>query len=194
MVSATQNDKIEEANNVYSLPSIPQSINYLHAAAGFPVKETWIDAIKAGNFVTWPGLTTSLVQKHCPDSDETQKDHMKEQRQGVRSTKLKEGTRLEKELTPGNSNMEVNPSPSKEMRDAFVKIYNVGEMHSNLTGCFPAMSSKGNQYIMVLVEVHGNYIDAESTKNKSEGLIKSLPDTMDKTDGIGQCTTNNPHS
>ena len=47
MVSATQNDHIsEEANNVYSLPSIPQTITYLHAAAGFPVKETWMDAIK----------------------------------------------------------------------------------------------------------------------------------------------------
>ena len=32
--------KQEEASNVYSLPSIPQSIKYLHAAAGFPVNET----------------------------------------------------------------------------------------------------------------------------------------------------------
>ncbi len=43
-------------------------------------------------------------------------------------------------------------------------------MHSNQTGCFPATSSKGNQYI-VLVEVDGNYIDAEPMKNKSEGAI-----------------------
>ncbi len=33
------------------------------------------------------------------------------------------------------------------------------------------MLSKGNQYIMVLVEVDGNYINAEPMKNKSEGLI-----------------------
>ena len=44
-------------------------------------------------------------------------------------------------------------------------------MHSNQTGHFPATSSKGNQYIMVLVEVDGNYIDAEPMKNKSEGSI-----------------------
>jgi hypothetical protein len=63
MVSANQNDQIsEEANNVYSLPSIPQTITYLHAAAGFPVKVTWMDAIKAGNFTTWPSLTTSVEQ------------------------------------------------------------------------------------------------------------------------------------
>jgi hypothetical protein len=44
-------------------------------------------------------------------------------------------------------------------------------MHSDQTGCFPATSSKDNQYIMVLVEVDGNYINAEPMKNKSEGSI-----------------------
>jgi hypothetical protein len=79
-VSAKQNDQIsEEANNVYSLPSIPQTITYLYAAVGFPVKETWIYAIKAGNFITWQSLTTSAVPKHFPDSNETQKGHMKKQ-------------------------------------------------------------------------------------------------------------------
>jgi hypothetical protein len=63
----------------------------------------------------------------------------------------------------------VDPSPPKKMRDIFIKIYNPGKMHSNQAGCFPATSSKGNQYIMVLVEVDGNYIDAEPMKNKSEG-------------------------
>jgi hypothetical protein len=94
---------------------------------------------------------------------------MKKQRQGLRPTKLKEDTRLKEQHTSGNANMEVNPSPLKKMRDISVKMYNADEtMHSNQTGCFPAMSSKCNQYIIVLVEVHGDYID---TKNKSEGLI-----------------------
>jgi hypothetical protein len=71
-VSANQNDQTnEEANNVYILPSIPQTIIYLHAATGSPVIETWIDAIKTGKFIMWPSLTTSVVQKHFPDSNET---------------------------------------------------------------------------------------------------------------------------
>jgi hypothetical protein len=62
MVSSNQNDQIsEEANSVYSLPSNPQTITYLHAATGFPVIETWMDAITAGNFQTWPSLTTLAV-------------------------------------------------------------------------------------------------------------------------------------
>ncbi len=44
-------------------------------------------------------------------------------------------------------------------------------MHSNQTGHFPAMSSKDNQYVMVVVEVDENYIDAEPVKNKLEGSI-----------------------
>ena len=62
-----------------SLPSIPHTIRYLHATAGFPVKETWLNAIKAGNYVTWPGVTTTAVRKHFPESDETQQGHMKKQ-------------------------------------------------------------------------------------------------------------------
>ena len=147
-------------HNVYSLPSIPHTIRYLHAAAGFPVKETWLDAIKAGNYVTWPGLTTTAVRKHFPDSDETQQGHMKQQRQGVRSTKL-------------TVNDEESPAPNpKKMHDVFIKIYNVSEtMYTDQTGRFPATSSRGNQYIMVLVEVDGNYIDVEPMKNKSEGSL-----------------------
>jgi hypothetical protein len=36
--------KQEVAANVYSLPSMPQTIRYLHAAAGFPTKDSWIKA------------------------------------------------------------------------------------------------------------------------------------------------------
>ncbi len=88
-VSTNEEESKEEANNVYNLPSTKQSIRYLHAAAGFPVKSEWIKAIKAGNYVTWPELTTEAVSKHFPESDETHKEHMKQQRQNVRSTKVR---------------------------------------------------------------------------------------------------------
>ncbi len=51
---------------------------------------------------------------------------------------------------------------------SFIKIYNAGEMHSNQTGCFPATSSKGNHYIMVLVEVDKNYINTEPMKTNQK--------------------------
>ena len=73
MISTThKSDNKEEANNVYSLPLIPHIIQYLHAAAGFPGKETWLKAIIAGDYVTWPGLTTIAIRKHFPALDKTQ--------------------------------------------------------------------------------------------------------------------------
>jgi hypothetical protein len=41
------------------LLSVAALVHYLHAAAGFPVKSTWLAAIKAGNYASWPGLTYS---------------------------------------------------------------------------------------------------------------------------------------
>jgi hypothetical protein len=62
---------------------------YYHAAVGFPLKETFLDAVRTGNYATWPGLTTQLINKHFPDSNETQQRHMKGQRQRVQSTRQK---------------------------------------------------------------------------------------------------------
>jgi hypothetical protein len=76
------------ALNAHDLPSVAALIHYLHAAAGFPVKSTWLAAIKAGNFASWPGLTYTNASKYCPSSDETVKGHLSQVRQGLRSTKL----------------------------------------------------------------------------------------------------------
>jgi hypothetical protein len=67
----------EGVANVYNLPSTSQRFKYLHAAAGYPVKDTWIKAIKSGNYTTWPGLPATAAHKHFPGSDKTQKGHMK---------------------------------------------------------------------------------------------------------------------
>ena len=79
----------EIAANVHDLPSTQRVICYLHAAAGFPTKDTWIKAIKANFFSSWPMLTEKAVRKHFPESEETQKGHMKQKRQGVRKTNRK---------------------------------------------------------------------------------------------------------
>ncbi len=71
----------EQANNAYNLPSISQTVKYHQAATGFAVADTWIKAIKAGNYNTWPTITPSTVQRHFPESDETQKGHMKKRQQ-----------------------------------------------------------------------------------------------------------------
>ena len=77
----------ERANAIFKLPSIHQTIHYHHAPAGFPTKKNFLDAVRAGNYTTGPGLTVAALHKYFPDSDKTQKGHMKGQRQGIRFTK-----------------------------------------------------------------------------------------------------------
>ena len=47
-------DPDEAINNLYELPSTERTIRYLHGAAGFPAKATWIKAIRKGDYQSWP--------------------------------------------------------------------------------------------------------------------------------------------
>ena len=51
-----QSSKLQ-AFSAYGLPSVEALVQYLHAAAGFPVKATWLETIKDSNSASWPGLT-----------------------------------------------------------------------------------------------------------------------------------------
>ena len=80
-------------------------------------------------------------------------------------------------------------------KDVYIKIYNAFKtMHTNQTGHFPATSSRGNQYVMVLIEVDGNFIDGEPMKNIRRSNDKSISGTLDKTYLIGNHKTNDTHS
>ena len=61
----------------------------MHAVCGYPVKSTWLKAIKAGNYVGWPMLNEKNVKKYYPETNETPQGHMVQSRKGVRSTKAK---------------------------------------------------------------------------------------------------------
>ena len=114
----------EEASNVYNLPSIAQTIKYLHVAAGYPVEDTLIKAINAGNYTTWPGITAAAVCKHFPKSDKTQKGHMKRQQQGVRSTKALETIPEDRAVEAHNS---PTPPRPKKMKDVYIKIHSANK-------------------------------------------------------------------
>ena len=43
----------ERVANVYTLPSIPQTIKYHHASAGFPTKDSWVK--QSTQDITYPG-------------------------------------------------------------------------------------------------------------------------------------------
>ena len=166
----------ETVNSVYELRSQEEIIRFYHAAAGYPTKATWIKAVNRGYFASWPGLTAELIRKHFPESEETQKGHMRATRSGVRSTKKKlavEKKEVEVKIEE-EAEESANPTPQSKQRDIFVRILDTqDDLHSKIftdqTGPFPRKSSRGNQYIMVLVELDSNYIMIEPMTNRTAG-------------------------
>ena len=75
------------AYSAYDLPSVEALVRYFHAAAGLPVRSTWLDTIKAGNYASWPGLTINNARKYCPSANKKILGNLVQGRQGVRSTK-----------------------------------------------------------------------------------------------------------
>jgi hypothetical protein len=83
----------------------------------------------------WPSLTTQLVNKHFPNSDETQKGHMKGQRQGVQSTKQK----ALDYIVAKEQNIKIKPGTEKtphfhikQHDDMFIKVVDLtNTIHSN---------------------------------------------------------------
>jgi len=138
------------AYSAYDLPSVEALVRYLHAAAGFPVKSTWLKAIKAGNFASWPGLTFENASKYCPTAEETILGHLVQTRQGLRSTKPK----------PPQPQSEAVPhaeAPTKSSEIHF-KIEHISKLYTDDTGRFPVRARSGNQYIMIAYHCDTNAI------------------------------------
>ena len=155
MPAATCQQARPGAYSAYDLPSIAALVRYLHTAAVFPVRYTWLWAIKVGNYATWPGLTYNNTAKYCPDTNETIMGHMVQTRQGVRSAKPK------KPKNPTNaetsSSMLVKP-PEEPSRELHIHVRHISRLYMDDTGRFPVRSRSGNQYIMVAYHCDANVI------------------------------------
>jgi hypothetical protein len=135
----------------------------MHTICGYPVKSTWLKAIKAGNYMGWPMLTEHNVQKYYPETIKTAKGHLNQTRKNVRTTKVK-ATPLE---TCDTSHLH-----GKKVRDVYPQTHMVREaMFSAQTGQFPIRSLRGNKYIMLMVEINSNAILVEPMKNRKDAKM-----------------------
>jgi hypothetical protein len=141
-------------------------IKYLHAACFSPVKSTWITAIKNGNFTSWPGLTEHAVEKHLSKYTLTTKNHLNQQRQNARTTKIKDTKVIvtEPDLDHGINTQFV-----------YAATIEAGQIYTDQTGRFPVVSSKVNKYIMILYDYDRNAILAQPIKDRtSPELLKAF--------------------
>ena len=137
----------------------------MHAVCGYPIKSTWLKAVKAGNFIGWPLLTAQNIQKYYPEAPEISKGHLNQTRKNVWSTKPK-AVQLEEFQSP--------LLEGRKMRDVYTTVYNVrGTIFTNQPGKFPHRSLSGNNYLMVLVEIDSSAILVEPIKNRSDAKLTS---------------------
>ncbi len=140
----------EYMHNIYELPSIEPTISYLCAAAGFPTKESWLRAIRRGNYNSWPLINAKNVAHHFPKLEETLKGHMRRQRQGDHSAK-------KKRLDAGVTFVPVEPTPHIHKGDIMIFDYDLkSTMYTDQTGIFTQILSLGNRYVMILHDVDSN--------------------------------------
>ena len=171
---------LETINVIFELPSARETFLWYHASAGFPTKATFIDAVRNGNYSTWPKLTVTLINRYFPDSDETIKGHLKGQRQGIRSTKqvalekIIENEEVRIKIEGEGSPFHQVPTISKT-HEAFFRVDDLTDsIHTDQTGAFPFTSQRGNRYIMVAIHLDANYIFVEPMRNRTkEEMIRA---------------------
>jgi hypothetical protein len=153
-------------HNVYELKTQPELVGYYHAAAGFPTKPSWLKAIKNKQYASWPGLTWEAVNKHFPESKETLKGHGRKARSGLQSTKIP--AQIDNN-DKDNTKATHFPCPLIKQKEAIIRISDLSNkaeclMYTNQTGRFPTKSSRGHQYIMVLIKINSNAILVKAMK------------------------------
>ena len=116
-----------------------------------------------------------MVHAHFSKSEEIQKSHMQTLPQGQWSTKSRVLANVY--MVPPNSRARTEPCrsspvykkpvskprPNKNMKDIFTHMYELNnemqeQIYTNQTGRFPTKSSRGNQYLMVMIDMDSFYI------------------------------------
>ena len=76
------------ANGVIQVDSTEGDLAQYHVATLFnPVKSTLLRAIQRNRFISWPGLSTKLINKHLPKRIGTAQGHLDQEFKNLRSTR-----------------------------------------------------------------------------------------------------------
>ena len=133
-------------------------IHYFHAAAGYPVRSTWLKSISAGNYYPWPGLTLTNATKYCPSAKATIMGHLVQKIQGIRSTKPK---------LPTTSSPEPQ-LPQVRSNELHIHGTPISKLYTDDTGRFLIHARSGNQYIMIVYHCNANLILAKHFSSRKD--------------------------
>ena len=161
----------------YIPKAIPDLITYLHVAAEYPVKQTWIKAIQQGHYVSWPGLTADRVHKYLTPKIETALGHMHKIKQGTKSTTVHDNTPKRQSCA---HDLRIQTIRTNVIEDSISPERLKGLLATDLHGRYPTTSARGHKYLFVMYDYDANYIHATPIKSrKSEELIRGFRDSYD---------------
>jgi hypothetical protein len=141
--TATPQNQISAANNVYALRNTGALVDYLHKAMISFTRSALIHAVKKGHLATWRGLTEDAINKYLKLTPATTMGHMNQKRQNTRSTSKKVKHESEDE--------DITTQVSSEKTHLFFAVVlDQGQSCTDLMGTFPARSSKGNACVTLM--------------------------------------------
>ena len=128
----------------YIPKAIPDLITYLHAAAGYPVKKTWIKSIQQQHYIGWPGLTADRVHKYLTPKIETALGHMHKIKQGTKSTTVQDTTPTH-QSSAHNLRIQTIWAETLEYMVSSDRLKEL--LATDLPGRYPITSARGHKYL-----------------------------------------------
>ena len=114
---------------------------------------------KTGNYSSWPGLTSANVSKYFPVPIKTLQGHIKQLRQGVRSTKA---------TTPPEATAPAPPHPATKTKELYLRIEPIIKLYNNNVGRFLVRSRSSNYFIMLAYHVDSNFILVKTFQSRHD--------------------------
>jgi len=163
-----------QANGILRLDKPKQELaTFHHASLGSPAPSTLLRAIRKGHLNTFPGLTTSLITKHLPQSMATTLGHQDQEAKNIRSTR-RPPPDIDADLEP------VLEPRSHQLCAMLFDHQSVLKSFSDQTGRFPVPSSRGNNYIFVLYHQDTNTIHTVAIPNRKAATIRNAWESTHK--------------
>ena len=123
----------------------------------------FIQTIRKGNFITFPGLDAALIDNNLPPSVATAKGHLDQKKRNLRFTKTQGDMIEEKEILEDFfPKQELIGEKIAKMHNCFAVLQPPFTMtekgYADLTGRFPHKSARGAQYFLVVYDYDSNAI------------------------------------
>ena len=155
--------------------------SYYHACCYSPCISTLTQAVKNGNFNSWPGMVDQNLCNFMKRTMATSMGHLDQERQNLQSTKKNYFL-----PTNSSSSAKINSATNDDffpISTSFARSHDcvaqvipfstTNKGYMDLTGRFPYKSSRGNEYILVVYDYDSNAILAEPLKSRTAGSIKN---------------------